>query len=316
MGDRLNIGVIGVGKAGEQLINASMNHSELKVKGIYDKDTERLLQVSRTYWLDSYSSYEKMLEDDDIDIIYLATPPKSHYSLSVDIFKSHKHFICERPLATTMKHIEKMTSLAENKDRIYAINFPMIYESTYKKIKQLLDEDYIGRLLRIEVQAYLPEWPRIGQENSWIGSREQGGFTREVMIHYIQAAQRLFGDIENINSYIDYPSDPELSEKSLVANGNIDGAKIIFNCISDVGIKEDIKFNIIGSKGAISFKNWNELWLYKKGHKIRKPKLERIDTLSILLDNIYRGIVGEDFDIVDFKEGAKTHYVIEKLLGN
>ena len=59
-----------------------------------------------------------------------------------------------------------------------------------------------------------------------------------------------------------------------------------------------------------------ELWLYKKGHKIRKPKLERIDTLSILLDNIYRGIVGEDFDIVDFKEGAKTHYVIEKLLGN
>lgn len=316
MVDRLNIGIIGVGAAAERIINAAMNHTEIKVKGIYDKDADRLLKISRSYWLDGYSSYEKLLEDPEIDIIYLATPPKSHYPLGVDIFKSDKHFICEKPLASSNREVEKMLALANDKNKIYAMNFPMIYGPAYKKMIELLKNDYVGKLLRVEFQAYFPEWPRPWQRNPWISSREQGGFTREIITHYVQLIHRLFGDIENIKSYVNYPADPDLSEKSLIAIGHIDRAEVLFNCLTDVGIREDLNFNIIGSKGVISLKNWHELWLSKKNSKITKMKLEEDDSLFNLLDNVHRGISGEECDIVDFKEGAKAHYVIEKLLGN
>lgn len=316
MGDRLKIGIIGAGAAAERIINASMNHSDIKIHGVYDKDTDRLMQISRNYWLDGYSSYEKILEDPEIDIIYLATPPKFHYPLGVDIFKSDKHFICEKPLANSNREVQKMLSLANVEDRLYAMNFPIIYGPAYKKIKELLDDGYIGKLRRIEFQAYFPEWPRSWQQNSWIKSRNQGGFTREVVTHYVQLMQRLFGDIKNIESYVKYPDDPELSEKSLLAKADIDGVEVLFNCLADVGISEDLNFNIIGSKGAISLKNWEELWLSRKDSRIKKIKLKKNDSLVNLLDNIHRGVIGEECDIVDFKEGAKTHYVIEKLLGN
>lgn len=133
MVDRLNIGVIGAGAAAERIINAAMNHPEIKVKGVYDKDTDRLLKISRTYWLDGYSSYREILEDEDIDIIYLATPPRFHYPLGVDIFKSDKHFICEKPLAISTRDTEMMLDLADDESKIYAMNFPVIYGPAIKR---------------------------------------------------------------------------------------------------------------------------------------------------------------------------------------
>lgn len=314
MKKRFNIGIIGAGVVAERIINSSMNHPHAKIKGIYDKDLDRMLEVSRKYGLHGYSSYEKILDDDDIDIIYLAVPPKHHYHYGVDIFKSGKHFLCEKPLANSKEEAETMAKLSNNEDVVYAMNFPTIYRSGYKKIKELLDENTIGHVLRVEFQAYFREWPRPWQKNPWIVTREQGGFTREVVTHYIQLMQRLFGDIEDIHSFVNYPTDEYRAEKSLIVKANIDHIEVLINCITDIGMKEDLSFNIIGSKGTISLKNWTDLWLSKKDNPLEKVELDETDSLVNLLDNLFKAIDGDQADIIDFEEGYKTHRVIEEIL--
>ena len=154
------------------------------------------------YDLTGVGSYKELLEDKDIDIIYLAVPPKYHYPIALDIFESGKHFICEKPLANSREQAESMARISKDKDIVTAMNFPTIYTKAFEKIESLLKEGFIGELVRIEFQGYFTNWPRLWQQNNWIDTREQGGFVREVVTHYIQIIQRLFGDIENIVSFI------------------------------------------------------------------------------------------------------------------
>ena len=154
-----------------------------------------------------------------------------------------------------------------------------------------------------------------GKKNDWISSREQGGFVREVVTHYIQMIQRLFGEIEDISSFIEYPKDPTISENSIIARGIVNGVPVLINGVTDVGMEEELCFKIFGTNGAIYLKNWRELWLSTKDTPLEKLDIKEGNHLVDLLANMFKAIDGEDAKIVDFEEGYKTQVIIEKLLG-
>lgn len=310
----MNIGIIGAGVVAERIINASKAHPRANIKGIYDNDLEKLKEVGDKYKLAAVNSYKELLEDKDIDIIYLAVPPKYHYPIALDIFESGKHFICEKPLANSREEAESMAKISKENEIVCAMNFPTIYSKAYEKIESLISEGFIGDLVRIEFQGYFSEWPRSWQQNNWIATREQGGFVREVVTHYIQIIQRLFGDIENIVSFIEYPDDPKKSEKSIIAKGEIGDVQVLINAVADIGMKEDLAFKILGSKGTIFLKNWRELWVSDEDGNMEEIETIEDNSLVQLLNSVFRAIDGEKATIVNFEEGFRTHRVIESLI--
>ncbi len=87
---------------------------------------------------------------------------------------------------------------------------------------KLVNEGEIGQIVRVELQTYFPHWPRLWQQNPWIASREQGGFTREVFPHYFQLMYRMFGQISITSHQTVYPEDETLAETSVLAIGKTD----------------------------------------------------------------------------------------------
>ncbi len=312
----MNIGIIGAGVVAERIINAAKNHPRANIKSIYDLDSSRLEDISNKYDLKIATSQNDLLNDNNIDIIYLAVPPKYHYPIALDIFKSGKHFICEKPLANSTKEAEEMYKLSKENNIVCAMNFPTMYSSTYAKMDELLKDGFIGELMRIEFQGYFSQWPREWQQNNWIATREQGGFVREVVTHYIQIIQRLFGDIENVNTFIEYPADILKSETSIIAKGNIETTPVLINAIAGIEMKEELNLKIFGSNGVIFLKNWRELWISNNDMEMQRIEIIESNGLIDLLDNVFRAIDGEDSNIVDFYEGYTTHKVIEELLNN
>ena len=312
----MNIGIIGAGVVAERIINAAKNHPRANIKSIYDLDSSRLEDISNKYDLKIATSENELLNDNNIDIIYLAVPPKYHYPIALDIFKSGKHFICEKPLANSTKEAEEMYKLSKENNIVCAMNFPTMYSSTYAKMDELLKDGFIGELMRIEFQGYFSQWPREWQQNNWIATREQGGFVREVVTHYIQIIQRLFGDIENVNTFIEYPADILKSETSIIAKGNIETTPVLINAIAGIEMKEELNLKIFGSNGVIFLKNWRELWISNNDMEMQRIEIIESNGLIDLLDNVFRAIDGEDSNIVDFYEGYRTHKVIEELLNN
>lgn len=314
--EKINIGIIGVGAVGERFIKALQRHSRANILGINDTNIERLELISNTYKVPIVDTYEELLSNKEIDAIYLAVPPKYHYSIALDIIKAKKHFICEKPLANSVNEAKEMYEEAEKHNIIHAMNFPVVYTTGFKKLKTLLDEGFIGDLRRIELHTYFEQWPRYWQKNNWIDTREQGGFIREVFTHYIQMIQMVFGKIVDINTKVEYPKDDLACEKGIMATAALsEGTPILLSGLSDIGIEENISLSIYGTEGTISLVNWRDLWTASKGDKNIKMDLPERDHLHDLIDEFFNAIEGKNAKIISFREGYDAQIVIEKLLG-
>ncbi len=311
----MNIGIIGAGVVAERIIRACSMHPRANIKGIYDVNPKKLKDVAEKHSLRPVDTYKTLLEDEDIDIIYLAVPPKYHYPIALDILKADKHFLCEKPLANSTEEAREMYELAKSKKIVHGMNFPTIYLNVYEKMEELINNGFLGDLIRIEFQGYFTHWPRLWQQNDWVGSREQGGFVREVVTHYIQLIQRLFGDIEDVVSFIQYPEDPQLSETGIIAKGSVGGVPVLINGVTHVGMKEELNFKIFGTKGAIYLRNWRDLLVSTKDTGLERLDIVEENHLVDLLDNFFRAIDGEEPNKVDFEERYKTHRIIGQLLG-
>lgn len=310
------IGIIGVGIVGERFLKALQRHGKMKIAGVYDTNTERVQLIAEKYNVPMYQDYHALLQDETIDIIYLAVPPKYHHALAIEIMDAKKHIICEKPLANSMDEAKHMLEKAEKQQIVHAMNFPTVYSAGFKQLKAYMDEGFLGTLRRIELHTYFGQWPRFWQQTNWISSREQGGFVREVFTHYVQMIQMLFGNITDVQTHIEYPEDPSASETGIIATGRLqNGTPILLNGFSNIGVEEEISVTFYGTEGTLSFINWRELWISRKGEKRTKLEIPDNDHLVELIDEVFKAVANHDAKIITFKEGHDAQVVIEKLLG-
>lgn len=316
MGMDLRVGVIGVGGVGELLLKEFLNHPGSDVVGIYDTNPSRMNEISEKYNVPIFNHYIDLIEDERINFVYIAVPPKYHHTIAIEAMKRNKHVICEKPLANSIEEAEDLFSIANERNIIHVMNFPTIYRQCFLTLQEYLSKGYIGELQRVEIQCYFPEWPRQWQQNSWIRSKEQGGFIREVFPHYIQMVQMLFGEIDIQYSSVKFPEDPELCETSFLAHGEVKGhIPVLFNGIAGIGQMEDIKFSILGSEGVITLENWRTLSIKTRNRASETIALSESYHLQTFIDEIIKKLNNEDSSVITFREGLEVQRVLENLLG-
>ncbi|PIE54506.1 MAG: oxidoreductase [Dethiosulfovibrio peptidovorans] len=98
---QISIGIIGSGFASHLHCKymSQVAGVSLRMKSIADIDLEKAKNVADLYGFDSYyEDYRRMLDDPDIDVIHICTPPFLHSSMVSEVLSSGKHVICEKPL--------------------------------------------------------------------------------------------------------------------------------------------------------------------------------------------------------------------------
>ncbi|MGD8190768.1 Gfo/Idh/MocA family protein [Brevibacillus ginsengisoli] len=316
----IRVGIIGTGGVGEKLLRTFHRHPETEVRAICDLDQARIAQLSQEIGgVSCYTDYRELLERDDLDVIYLGVPPKLHHGIALAIIHSKRHILCEKPLANSLEEAEEMAEAAAKAGIVHAMNFPTYYRKAYREMAARIERGEIGRVRRIEVQGYFPQWPRVWQQNAWIAGREQGGFVREVMPHYIHLIQKLFGPITQVNAQLEYPNDPHECETGIIASLKLaDGTHVLMNGLSqmegEVG-EERISFTIYGTRGRISLVNWGQLEVGIGQESPVRVELEAHHHLAEEVDWVVQAIKGKPADIIDFAEGLRVQKVLEQLLG-
>jgi predicted dehydrogenase len=314
--EKIGVGIIGLGGVGERVMNAFLQHPSTHIVGICDTNVERLAHFSQTYKdIQFYSDYQELLRNDDIQLVYIAVPPKPHYTITLDALKNKKHILCEKPLAHSISEAEEMFRKADEQGIVHTMNFPTFYRSAFKSFYEIVNSNGLGDIQRIQVKAHFPKWPRDWQQNNWINSREQGGFIREIMPHYIHLIQYLFGPIVNIYSQVTYPTDPKISENGLIASAQLqNGTPILFDVLSGTSQTEVMEFTIYGTKGTLCLKDWYQLYFAKKNREMVRIEVSPTDHLLELVDNIVKCIDGKESTLISFKEGLEVQHVLEKLV--
>lgn len=107
--------------------------------------------ASRYNIKNAYGSYEEMLKDDEIDVVYIATPHCNHYEYIMKSLRNNKHVFCEKAITVNSKQLGEIAQLREQKNLVVAEAMTIYHMPLYKRLRQIINQGQIGRLKMIQV---------------------------------------------------------------------------------------------------------------------------------------------------------------------
>lgn len=310
----IKVGVIGLGAIGQRLIKGFDDHPETVIAAVCDTMEERAREAAELLGgIPAFTQHKDMLDKVELDLVYVAVPPKFHHAVASDVLAKGIHILCEKPLANSLEEAESLLQQAQAAGVVHAMNFPLNYSSGSRTFERMIKDQYVGKLRRVQLKMHFPEWPRPWQQNPWVASKEQGGYVLEVGIHFIQQLQKIFGTVKVKDVQIQFPEDPLACENAILATLELsDGTPVLIDGMSQIAGKEEIAFTAYGTEGTLSLLNWGQLEGAKLGEAIVPLDADHTLTDS-LIDHLVKAVKGEEATIIDFSAGYDAQVVLEEL---
>src|SRR3984957_10503443 len=145
MNDHIAVAVVGCGYWGKNLVRNFHQLGRLRV--ICDVDQIQLEKLQQQYdGVDISTSYEDVLQRQDIEGIVIAAPAEQHYSLAKRALEMGKDVFVEKPLALNVTHAEELTQIARKSGNVLMVGHLLQYHPAITKLKSLVQEGALGRV--------------------------------------------------------------------------------------------------------------------------------------------------------------------------
>ena len=92
-----------------------------------------------------------MFSDENVDIVYIATPHNLHYEAMLKALKAGKHVFCEKSITVNSRQLEECAALAEEKGLVICDGTTLLHMPLYKKLRQIIEEGAIGDVKMVQV---------------------------------------------------------------------------------------------------------------------------------------------------------------------
>ena len=144
---KLKIAVIGLGYWGPNLLRNLSNIKSAEVVYACDLLEENLNKISKSYpSINLTKDFNIILKDKSVDVIVIATPLSTHYSLAKQALFFGKHVLLEKPMTKTSKEAKDLIKLAKQKKKMLMIGYTFVYSEAVKKIKEEIDKKTFGKI--------------------------------------------------------------------------------------------------------------------------------------------------------------------------
>jgi predicted dehydrogenase len=204
----LRIGVVGVGFGATVHIPAFQSEG-IEVAAICSRRRERAEAAAARFEVpETYIDFDEMLDDGGIDAVSIVTPAALHHEMALEALRRGKHVICEKPFALNARQAQELHQAAEKSGRTAMVAHEFRFASARMRVKELLDEGYIGRPRLALVRVVLGGMGRPGAApatgpqpyNPDRDAAAQGaGFLFGLGSHYIDGLRHWFGEAESVS---------------------------------------------------------------------------------------------------------------------
>jgi predicted dehydrogenase len=144
----VRFGVVGYGYWGPNVVRNLDQLEEADVIGVCDSSSAARKRVSKLYpHLDITSDPADLMKSSKVDAIAVVTPVWTHYELAKAALENGKHIFVEKPFTSNVAQAEELIELAARKNLKIMVDHTFLFTGAVRKIKQLLAEDALGRLL-------------------------------------------------------------------------------------------------------------------------------------------------------------------------
>src|SRR5512143_3588471 len=143
----LNIGIIGYGYWGPNIVRNFNSLDGVKVHSICDSSQSALKRACKAYsHIAGTQDFSDVLTSPEIDAVAVITPVSTHFDLAKKALENGKHVFVEKPFTATVAQAEELINLAEKKKLTIMVDHTFIFTGAVRKIKELIDEKALGDL--------------------------------------------------------------------------------------------------------------------------------------------------------------------------
>ncbi len=314
------IGIIGLGIMGQRMLGNLKSHAGFAVSAAWDAAPQAMASLREAHPdIAPASAAAALAARDDLAAVYIASPPASHPDYVNLAWDHGKAAFCEKPLAVDVATSQALVQRCEAERRRAAINFPFAYAPAVRRMVEAVASGEIGAVQSIDIEVAVAAWPRDWQKaGDWLAQRQEGGFVREVVSHFIFAALRLAGPLTIIEAHPTYPPDGRGAETAIEARLAAGGVPVTLRgSVGRTKISDSNSFTLIGSKGAYRLHDW-----YKLQHRDRAAWTEvdfggpgiRQRSSRAQLDALAAMLEGKSHTLPTLAEGLAVQSCVEELL--
>ena len=147
MNKQINVGVVGCGYWGPNLIRNFRALSDCHLKAMCDVSRERLAHLKAIYpEVEGVTDYTHFLSGLDLDAVAIATAVKHHYPMAKASLLAGKHTFIEKPMAASSVECEELIEIAKKNGLILMVGHTFLYSPAVRRIKQIVDSGDIGEI--------------------------------------------------------------------------------------------------------------------------------------------------------------------------
>ena len=295
-----NICLMGLGKIAPRIING-IRHSKGHLYALASRDINKSRRLCQEYGVENALTYEMMLEDQNIDIVYIATPNYLHYEHALKCLNAHKNVIVEKPIFTNEKELELCFKLANDNNLLLMEAHKGLFTPLIKKIKGLIDEGVIGDLKMIEAQDASNLKGRYDLLSAWSKDKAGAGCLFDIGVYPIALENFLSSskikdyqlDLKNEQSFVTFAQGQIIYENGIRAHFLTSWESDGENCA-----------HIYGTKGSIHIHNF---WKNTKA-KLLKDGCE--ETIEVSMASDFSGEIDHFIDCLD--QGLRQSPIMSK----
>lgn len=253
---RTAIGIIGAGIMGERFLRGVLDLAPeiLRVSGVWDPASAARGRIAAVL-PDVSVLADAAAVIASADCVYIASPPASHLVHARAALAAGKVFFSEKPLAVDVADARALVTAAGGKG---AVNFPFASSVAAERLARWIDAGAVGIPSRLHIEVAFANWPRSWQVDaaSWLDRSAEGGFTREVVSHFLFLARRLIGPLHGLDARAEFP-EPGRAERRIQATLKAGDLPVAIAGSVGTTPKDDHNvWTLEGSAGAVRLCDW------------------------------------------------------------
>ena len=308
--------IIGLGIMGRRLLDNLVFHPGFEPVALWDPSPESCAKAREVApGVPVVDSAEAAIAA--ADVVYLACPPVPRKAYALAAAAAGKTVFLEKPLGVDIAESEDLVKrLAGTRA---AVNFTQASSIGFEVLRNAIAGGETGDVLGIDIVVTYPAWPRAWQVDAdWLRFKAEGGYTREVISHFLFLSERFLAPLTLKWARPSYPADPALCESEILARlETADGRPV--SVIGTVGGAQPDRQEVTvkAAKTSFRFTEFYQLWKSSGGEwaaAYEFPADPRRSSLQRQLDELDKLVRGEKSLLATPEEALRVQVLIEGML--
>ncbi|MDZ5129611.1 Gfo/Idh/MocA family protein [Clostridium perfringens] len=148
---KLKWGILGPGNIARDFAQA-LNRVNGEVYAVASRNKERAEKFARENNVKkAYGSYDEIIKDENIDVVYIATPHSNHYEYIIKSLNNNKHVLCEKAITVNERELEEALKIAREKNLVLEEAMTLFHMPLYEKVIKKINNEDLGKVNMVQV---------------------------------------------------------------------------------------------------------------------------------------------------------------------